>query len=231
MSSIEEEEGPELESLKDVPSTPWELTDFTSNLEFAAHIMGLYVCGEMTEPVIPIFDNVYHDYILWPAIFFDRPPLQLPHPRRFGEHFHKTIDRYPMFWKEYIEQVAKIIDLKPCKVVPHRIFISKTRYVAETPLGFYYPKKPNTFGIYFAPKNETDPIVLANLVRFRDAPEPLDISIDTEKGEDEEGEEEDQSNAPRYTVKIEDHPPRNGTYNHVKRNDGKFERVCLGQTH
>ena len=136
-----------------------------------------------------------------------------------------------MFWKEYIEQVAKIIDLKPCKVVPHRIFISKTRYVAETPLGFYYPKKPNTFGIYFAPKNETDPIVLANLVRFRDAPEPLDISIDTEKGEDEEGEEEDQSNAPRYTVKIEDHPPRNGTYNHVKRNDGKFERVCLGQTH
>lgn len=184
----------------------YSIHDSQDEVDFAVFAMQKYVTGELTSEMIPSFDTVYRDYILWPAIFLGRAVLQLPHPRTYAEGVLDSLERDPTFWREYTDRVRTITKLRPCDVESHRVFISKTPYVVETPSGFFYTTKPKTFGIYFAPKNEIDPIVQAALKKSRD----------------------DFYTALDDTKSVPEFAPTTGTYNFVKRDDGRYDRQRIG---
>ena len=187
-------------------------------VDFAFFAMHKYVMGELMQDDIASFDTVYRNYILWSAIFYDEAILQLPHPRRYGEGCMSSLERDPIFWEKYEEQVKKISNLLKRKPVEKdRIFISRTPYVVETRCGFYYSTKPKTYGIYFTPHTEIDPIVRAELEASRD-------TYYTQKRLTAEWE-----SALEAAKSVPEFAPTTGTYNCGKRYDGRYDLLRVGK--
>ena len=176
--------------------------DEDDEFENAVFMMRKYIEGDLAEYMIPAFDRVYHDYILWPAVFFDKPILSLPHTRRRNEDAWDALRRDPSFWKDYCAQTQEILQLKPCPVKLPRVYLSDTVHLAETPCGFYYKRLESTFGIWFVPNRYTS--VLKDM--YSTLIEDHDTLL------------------PKYEIEAVAAPGK-GKYDLIHRFDGKFERL------
>lgn len=221
--------------------------DEDDEFENAVFMMRKYIEGDLAEYMIPAFDRVYHDYILWPAVFFDKPILSLPQPRRHHEDVWDAFRRDPSFWKDYCAQTQEILQLKPCPVKLPRVYLSDTVHLAETPCGFYYKRLKSTFGIWFVPHRHTSIVKDMYSTLIEDQNKEIEIEIEIEEEEETDtsdlvhrfdGEFERSSSAkdpatllPRPKYETEEVATLGtGTYNLVYRSDGKFERLRPAKT-